>query len=173
MWLEILIVSYCQKPDNMQDGGSFLITYNCHLVKSFYSLIALPVSSASGLEHNSIEFSQNYLSLQKKTSGPVTSCVKDQDATTEPARYIWETRDTIFKGFSVLWNSLNSHNSLNFPSTQGKLQYLSEHCSLDLVISSAPIFPVMVFPVSSFLNFLGTIVGFVSKTVSSSTRRIP
>ena len=50
--------------------------------------------------------------------------------------------------------------------------YLSEHCSLDLDVNSAAVVPVMFCPGSSFLYFLCSIVACVAQTTEDRNRCI-
>ena len=60
---------------------------------------------------------------------PATSCVRDQDATTAPARHMWETGSLNWVQFMLQWLSvsLNSLNSVKVLLHLGKTQVTFKH----------------------------------------------
>ena len=58
------------------------------------------------------EFSCKKIVIAVKGLEPVTSCIRDQDATTVPARHMWETASLNQTQFMLQWLSISLH-SLN------------------------------------------------------------
>ena len=63
-----------------------------------------------------------HYSKRAQTCHTATSCVRDQDATTVPARHVWKTGSLNWAQFMLLWfsESLNSLNSMKVLLYLGK-----------------------------------------------------